>query len=93
MKYKLKAKEEFFYGGKTHKVGDVFEAVDPDARVLVATNKVEDVTKAPPKTAAPEYETRDVKAQEKPAEPMTTESTPATGRPRRYLRRDMTSEK
>jgi hypothetical protein len=92
MKYKLKAKEEFFYGGKTHKVGDHFEAVDPDARVLVATNKAEDVTKKAAE-AAPTYQTQEIKAEEKPAEPVTTDDVPTTGRTRRYARRDMTSEK
>jgi hypothetical protein len=86
----LKALEEFYYDGATRKIGDEFEAVDPDATILTVLKKAEDVgvrevvKKPPPQKPAPQkpapqkLETTDLEA-EKPApeqvdEPMTTEN-------------------
>ena len=86
MKKTLKAKEEFFYDGRTRKVGEKFTAVDPDANILVCLNKAEESTPDPVVAveAAPVYEAKVVTAEEP------EESPP---RRRRYMRRDMTAEK
>lgn len=84
MKKYLKATQEFFYGGKTLKAGEEFEAVDPDANILVCLGKATDATAKPAKlqTPAPKIETAELSAEEEPR---------PEGR-RRYARRDMTAE-
>lgn len=87
MKKTLKAKHEFFYGGKTHKAGDTFEAVDPDANILVVTGKAEDVTAGQKKPAAPEP--KPAPKLEAKVETAEETSTAEPNKRRRYLRRDM----
>lgn len=97
MMKKLRAKQEFFYGGATRKVGDQFEAADPDANILVVLGKAEDDTQVvndqSVKPSAPKLQTAAVKAEEpSSAEPMSTQNTELpTGR-RRYARRDMVAK-
>lgn len=93
MKKTLKATHEFFYGGKTLKSGEEFEAVDPDANILVCLGKAvasEGPAPEPPPfkpAAAPKLET----AALKPADAVDpTEASPT--RRKRYMRRDMTAE-
>jgi len=88
MKKMLKATHEFFYGGKTHKAGDEFEAVDPDANILVVTGKAEEVFKAaaPKRQAAPEPAP---KLEAKVELPVADPKDGAPQKKRRYLRRDM----
>lgn len=84
MKKTLKATQEFFYGGKTVKEGEKFEAVDPDANILVCLGKAVD-SKPDPKPdpiPAPKLETSDLKSEEPSVTP----------RKRRYMRRDLTAE-
>ncbi len=98
MRKTLKAKEEFFYGGKTHKVGDHFDAVDPDANILVVTNKAELVApdqKVKKPVAAPKLETAALTTEERSSpEAMTTENSGelSSGGRRKYMRRDMTAK-
>lgn len=83
MKKVLKANQEFFYGGKTHKVGDEFEAVDPDANILIVTGRAtEVVSQSVVKPDPAKLETTQVKP-ERAVRP--------DGR-KRYMRRDMTAE-
>lgn len=94
---KLRAKEKFFYGGKTHEVGGHFEASDPDANILVVTGKADHVAESSETAAQPALtqtlEMRDLKSSEESAAQPAEDKAPTTRRRREYLRRDMTSEK
>lgn len=91
MKKTLKATHEFFYGGKTLKSGEEFEAVDPDANILVCLGKATESKSEPapePPPVKPEPAPKIQTADLKPAE----ESTETPTRRKRYMRRDMTAE-
>lgn len=101
MERRLRALKEVYYASKTHKVGEEFDAHDADARLLVGLEKaehVQPVAKAKqeaPKPQTQQLQTREMKSEEPakgPVEPMTSDALPQGSRPRRYLRRDMTSE-
>lgn len=83
MGYILRAQQEFFYDGKTLKVDDKFEAVDPDANILCCLGKAVKVENYQPQ----KLQTTAMKAEE-PA-PVAEET---TSRKRRYMRRDMVPE-
>ncbi len=94
---KIRAEKEVYYASRNRKVGEEFEAVDQEARLLVGLGKASYVT-----TGTPPLQTRQMKAQEpvkaeepKPsAEVMTTDDNPTVrpNRQRRYRRRDMVPE-
>lgn len=84
MKKRLMAKEEFFYDGATRKVGDEFDAVDPDANILVLIGKAYAIEPKKTQTAAMKAEPR-VPQEE-------TQDEPAPRRRREYRRRDMVPE-
>lgn len=84
MKKTLKATQEFFYGGKTLKEGEKFEAVDPDANILVCLGKATEAS-ADPIPEAPKIETAEMR-------PTPPERAARPDGRRRYARRDMTAE-
>ena len=87
MKKRLKAKEEFYYGGATRKVGDEFEATDPDANILVCIGKASAV-----EAAAPKLQTTAIRAEQPKVPQEETQNEPAPRRRREYRRRDMVPE-
>lgn len=86
MKKRLMAKEEFFYDGATRKVGDEFDAVDPDANILVLIGKAYAI-ETPKK-----LQTTAIRAEQPRVPQEETQDEPAPRRRREYKRRDMVSE-
>jgi len=90
MKKTLKATHEFFYGGKTLKAGEEFQAVDPDANILCVLGKASEVVtttpakQEPPPPPPPQITAADLKAEDE------NENSPP--KRRRYMRRDMRAE-
>lgn len=95
MKKKLKATHEFFYGGKTLKSGEEFEAVDPDANILVCLGKAtENNSQSAPEPEPPQVKPTASKLETADLKPEDTEESVAEAptRRKRYMRRDMTAE-